>query len=148
MRAYHEEPLIGGAVGLAIGLALGASLPATETEDRYVGPLRDDMVDRGRAAAREGMDKGREVAGAAYEAARHEAKEKAEETGSKRSDASSAAGGKSGGGAVRSRRQSRTRSDRPLRPVGRPTEISPAGTGAGRRVSLAAPGSGGRCRPD
>ncbi|MPZ75597.1 MAG: DUF3618 domain-containing protein [Deltaproteobacteria bacterium] len=37
----EDQPLILGALGIALGAAIGAALPATEQEDRLLGPLRD-----------------------------------------------------------------------------------------------------------
>ena len=43
------------ALGLAIGAAIGAALPASEIEDRLLGPARDNVVHRGQDLASEGV---------------------------------------------------------------------------------------------
>ena len=46
-----EQPLVLGALGIAVGALIGAALPATEQEDRLLGPVRDktlyEVKDRG-----------------------------------------------------------------------------------------------------
>jgi hypothetical protein len=73
----EREPLVLGALGLAIGAAIGAMLPRTEVEDRFMGETRDRLRDDAEAYAREQMERGKEVAGDVYRAA----KDKAEEAG-------------------------------------------------------------------
>lgn len=60
------EPLILGAIGLAVGMAIGASIPASRAENRYVGPVRDKLVGRGRDLAKTGLQEARTVAERAY----------------------------------------------------------------------------------
>lgn len=50
----HEQPLAVGAIGLAVGALIAASLPATRTEDRYMGKTRDRASDKLRNVAQEG----------------------------------------------------------------------------------------------
>jgi hypothetical protein len=69
----HEQPLVLGAVGLAVGAAVGAALPATETEDEWLGDTRDHLKERATQAGREQLEKAGAAAGAAYDAAREEA---------------------------------------------------------------------------
>ena len=66
MSMLHDEPLLAGAIGLAIGIALGAALPATDVEDRYVGPLRDKVVDKTMDVADDQLHAARDMATAAY----------------------------------------------------------------------------------
>lgn len=72
LDVLEEEPLVLGALGLAVGAAIGAVLPPTETEDRYLGETRDRLRRDAEEAARALAEKGREVAGEAYESARSE----------------------------------------------------------------------------
>jgi hypothetical protein len=51
----EREPLVIAALGLAIGAAIGAALPASEIEDRLLGPARDNVVHRGQDLASEGV---------------------------------------------------------------------------------------------
>ena len=44
----QEQPLVAAAVGIAVGALIGSILPATRTEDRYLGEYSDDV--RGRVA--------------------------------------------------------------------------------------------------
>jgi hypothetical protein len=53
-RVRDEQPLVLALAGLALGAALGGSLPPTESEDQLLGEARDDVVERGARAAREG----------------------------------------------------------------------------------------------
>jgi Protein of unknown function (DUF3618) len=69
----HEQPLVLGALGLAVGAAIGAALPATETEDAWMGDKRDRLKDRATEAGAEQLDKAGAAAVAAYDAARDEA---------------------------------------------------------------------------
>jgi hypothetical protein len=67
-----RNPLIVGAVGLAIGAVIAAALPATRQEDRFLGPTADDVKQRARDAALEGVETAKGVAREIYsETARH-----------------------------------------------------------------------------
>ena len=66
MSILNDEPLLVGAIGLAIGIALGAALPATEVEDRYVGPVRDKVLDKTMDVADDQLHAARDMATAAY----------------------------------------------------------------------------------
>lgn len=69
----EEQPLVVGAIGVAVGAALGALLPATRTEDEWVGPARDRVRDEAVRAGREQYQKATHVAETAYESAKAEA---------------------------------------------------------------------------
>lgn len=51
----EREPLVIAALGLAIGAAIGAALPASEIEDRFLGPARDKVVHRGQDLTEKGV---------------------------------------------------------------------------------------------
>jgi hypothetical protein len=51
-----EQPLVLGLAGLALGAALGGSLPPSQPEDELLGEARDNAVQRGARAAREGVE--------------------------------------------------------------------------------------------
>lgn len=77
----QENPLLLGAVAAALGLSIGMLLPATEPEDRVLGPTRDSLLDQARAivdnarqAAVESLRFGAENVKAHLEEAAHEAK--------------------------------------------------------------------------
>ena len=59
----REQPLVLGAIGLAVGAAVGALLPGTETEDRLMGETRDDLAERARATAEEGLEQAKGAVG-------------------------------------------------------------------------------------
>ena len=59
----REQPLVLGAIGLAVGAAVGALLPGTETEDRLMGETRDDLAERARATAEEGLERAKGAVG-------------------------------------------------------------------------------------
>jgi gas vesicle protein len=61
-----EYPLIIGATALACGLVAGLAAPPTRTEREILGPVRDDLIDQTRRAAR---DLGPQVREAAQEVA-------------------------------------------------------------------------------
>lgn len=58
-----EQPLVLAGLGLAVGAALGAFLPATETEDRLIGDVGEELKER----AREAVDKVSETGGTVAE---------------------------------------------------------------------------------
>ncbi len=68
MDLVQKEPLLLGAVGLFVGLAVGAALPATEAEDRLVGPMRDDALEKGKTFAHDALAQAGEAAHAAVDA--------------------------------------------------------------------------------
>lgn len=66
-RLLHEQPLLLGALGVAAGAIIGALLPATESENRLLGDVRDKAVEKAARASRTGYEAARENA-AAYSA--------------------------------------------------------------------------------
>lgn len=77
----EENPLLLAAVAAALGLSIGMLLPATEPEDRVLGPTRDGLLDQARAivdnarqAAVESLRFGAENVKAHLEEAANEAK--------------------------------------------------------------------------
>jgi hypothetical protein len=75
----HDHPLVMGALALALGAAIGGALPRTRTEDEYLGEYSDQAKEAAREAAEREYEKGRRVAGAVADEARHIYEEKAEE---------------------------------------------------------------------
>lgn len=73
MDALEREPLVLGALGVAVGAAIGAMLPATRTEQEYLGDVSRKARDTAEAALEEGLDKAKHVAGDVYSAAKAEA---------------------------------------------------------------------------
>jgi hypothetical protein len=55
---------------LAVGVAAGLLLPRTEVEDERIGPLADEVKERGADIGREAAERGREVAQEAIERGR------------------------------------------------------------------------------
>ncbi len=72
-EALEDQPLVLGALGVAIGAALGAALPATEREDELMGETRDNLKRQAEQTGRKQEDKVRDMADAAYGAAKEEA---------------------------------------------------------------------------
>lgn len=65
---------VGLALGaLAVGVAAGVLLPRTQTEDETIGPVADDLRQRGVEAGREALERGREAAEQATDAVREAA---------------------------------------------------------------------------
>jgi hypothetical protein len=52
LDTLQEQPLVLGAIGLAVGAPIGAALPATETEDEWMGHTRDQVKERVRRLSR------------------------------------------------------------------------------------------------
>ena len=71
----EERPLAVGLGFLAIGVVAGLLLPSTRKEDELVGPTRDRLVNRSREVAEDAVDRGKQVARAAYDTAAREARE-------------------------------------------------------------------------
>jgi hypothetical protein len=76
-RMIEEQPLIIGAVGFVAGALIGAAAPLSRTEERLFGETADDVKDRARQMAREGLS---EVGAMAGEVAR-EARDTLDERG-------------------------------------------------------------------
>ena len=72
-----QDPLLLAALGLAFGTALGAMLPGTRLEDETFGGVGKTLRQAGEAQLEAGLEKVKEVAGSAVEAA----EQKAEESG-------------------------------------------------------------------
>jgi hypothetical protein len=77
-QILEREPLLLGAAGLLLGAVVGAALPATDIEDRMVGPMRDKVLDKGRDIAQSGMGQASEVVQTAYSALKTELQESAD----------------------------------------------------------------------
>jgi len=73
LDALEREPLVLGALGMAVGAAIGAMLPATRTEQEYLGSAAQKARDTAETALAEGVDKAKHVAGDVYAAAKSEA---------------------------------------------------------------------------
>jgi len=73
LDALEREPLVLGALGVAVGAAIGAMLPATRTEQEYLGSTARKVRDTAETALAEGVDKAKHVASDVYSAARSEA---------------------------------------------------------------------------
>lgn len=61
-QLLEEQPLLVGACALALGAFIGYSLPATETEDRWMGEARDRTVQRTKEVGAEQYAKARDFA--------------------------------------------------------------------------------------
>lgn len=72
----EQQPLLIGAAAVAVGAVIGAALPHTRTEDRWVGPTRDQVWHKAKAGSARLRDRtmqaARETRDAAVEAARDE----------------------------------------------------------------------------
>ena len=68
-----EQPLILGVLGFALGAALGAGIPSTRQEDELMGEMRDEYVHRAKEMGEEQLEKVKQVAVAAGEAAKEQA---------------------------------------------------------------------------
>lgn len=68
----ENEPLILAGLGIALGAAIGAMMPATRTEQRYMGDKLDEMKEEAGDMARSEWEKGKSVAKDAATAAQKE----------------------------------------------------------------------------
>ncbi len=50
-HTIDRQPLMAGAFAMAAGVAIGAALPATRSEDRWLGESRDGLIDTAKSAA-------------------------------------------------------------------------------------------------
>jgi hypothetical protein len=66
---FRDQPLIGGALAFAFGAAMGAALPRTPLEDSVLGNKASEVKSDLMAQADQALDKGAELASAAYESA-------------------------------------------------------------------------------
>lgn len=73
LDALEREPLVLGALGVAVGAAIGAMLPASRTEQEYLGTAAHKARDTAETALAEGVDKAKHVASDVYAAAKSEA---------------------------------------------------------------------------
>lgn len=69
----YDHPMVLGALGFALGAAMGAGLPPTHREDALFGEVRDEYVQRAQEAGQEYLEKAKQVATAAGEAAKEQA---------------------------------------------------------------------------
>ena len=89
----YDNPLAAGAVAVGIGAILGGLFPSTKIEDRYMGPARDDALNRARHVAEETAEHGKQAGEDLAQHAKGAAKEvadtaKTEATGGSTNDQS------------------------------------------------------------
>jgi ElaB/YqjD/DUF883 family membrane-anchored ribosome-binding protein len=80
-HVWHENPLAIGAVALAAGAAVGLVLPRTSAEDRFMGDMRDRLLDAAQEKARTAQQVATESARRALDTAKQTAREGAEQRG-------------------------------------------------------------------
>jgi hypothetical protein len=56
-RVMRENPLALGAAAMLVGAAVGATMPATDTENEWMGDARDTVVDKARDMARDAAER-------------------------------------------------------------------------------------------
>lgn len=66
---FRDQPLIGGALAFAFGAAIGAAIPRTEQENALMGDAAGKVKKDLTAQAEKALDKGSDLASAAYEKA-------------------------------------------------------------------------------
>lgn len=71
----REHPFVFAGIALAFGAAVGSLLKSTRREDRLLGPRRDQLIERVDEYGARGIQRAREVASHAIEAAEQEALE-------------------------------------------------------------------------
>lgn len=57
-----EQPLLLGALGIALGAAMGAALPESDSERQWLGPVRDQTVDKIKQEGKQAYEQVRDAA--------------------------------------------------------------------------------------
>lgn len=73
-RTMDENPLAMGLVAVAAGALVGMAVPETDQERQWMGPARDQLVEKAQDIAQDTADKAQQVAKQATNAAKNEAK--------------------------------------------------------------------------
>lgn len=105
----REQPLVLGAIGLAVGALLAAAAPRTRREDELMGEASDRLTERAKEAGKETLEKAKQVATAAKDAASAEAGKQG--VSPKPAQPAGQAGQQAGA---------------PVKPAGRPNVVEPA----------------------
>lgn len=63
MDFANDNPLLVAGIGLGIGMFIAAAFPASDAENNVLGKVSDDVKDKARSMAAEGLDKAKNVAG-------------------------------------------------------------------------------------
>lgn len=71
-ETVDQEPLLLAGMGALLGLAIGCALPATRTENRLMGRMRDNLMQEGQRMAEQGVQQVQKTAEDAYNAAKEE----------------------------------------------------------------------------
>lgn len=58
----YEQPLLLGALGIALGAAMGAALPESDSERQWLGPVRDQTVDKIKQEGKQAYEQVRDAA--------------------------------------------------------------------------------------
>ncbi|HEX7155486.1 MAG TPA: hypothetical protein VF618_28735 [Thermoanaerobaculia bacterium] len=75
MDMVSGSPLIAGIAAVAVGALIGALIPETEKEHQLLGEHRDQLADRARDLAYQGIDRAKGAVSTATEAARQAAQD-------------------------------------------------------------------------
>jgi uncharacterized protein YjbJ (UPF0337 family) len=70
----QEEPMVLAGIGVALGAIIGAMLPATEVEERYIGPAAGSLKEQAKDVAREQWERGKEMAAEGWDEAKDAAR--------------------------------------------------------------------------
>jgi ElaB/YqjD/DUF883 family membrane-anchored ribosome-binding protein len=101
----RDQPLVLGAIGFAIGALMAAGLPRTRHEDELMGEASDRLTERAKDTGKEQLEKAKQVATAAKDAAMSEAQKQ---------------------GMPMAEQGSKTAPQTPATPSGRPHVVEPA----------------------
>jgi ElaB/YqjD/DUF883 family membrane-anchored ribosome-binding protein len=74
---FRDNPLIAGLAVAALGAIIGGVVPETHFENQLMGEKRDELLDRGKDIAQEGIERAKHVAQATAETAKNTAKDEA-----------------------------------------------------------------------
>jgi len=79
-KSVAQENPLGLAIGsVAVGFLAGMLIPATDVEDRKIGPIADDVKEKARETGQEALEHGKQVAQEAAQSAKESGREHAEE---------------------------------------------------------------------
>ena len=74
-----ENPLAVGAIAFAVGAAIGYAIPSTNIENRYLGEMRDNVLEKAQTSAKDAIGTVKQTVGEARQIIAEEVKNKVEE---------------------------------------------------------------------
>jgi ElaB/YqjD/DUF883 family membrane-anchored ribosome-binding protein len=75
MEMVSDSPFLAGVAAVALGALIGALIPETEKEHQLLGQKRDELAERARGLAQQGVDRAKDAVSNATDAARQAAQD-------------------------------------------------------------------------